>query len=954
MSANPTAGCCTGQTNSLCNESRKQDKTAGQKPSKSTRKSLLTGFLMVPLLLAGVLLGATPAFAVDPTPLPEVDCPMDLNAQCVANDVKTTLVSAEVLGNDDCTDGEIDLVFTVEYASNARESYDLAVFISKDGGTINGAGTALECAGAVALVGHGDPDTYLDTDADLFLDLDSDEQFPIADICGDLRKDEGPVQWTTTMTVNCFTPGDLIIESCRVWQQSSSHSEGGNPNGCEDVSGAGSGSKCDCEPLDFGPVLEPCLVTSCDDGNACTADICISDGPGSTASCENTDISASCDNGLYCDGAETCDEINGCEDGTPPDTGDGVGCTDDSCDEVNDVIVNDVNDGNCDNGLYCDGDETCDAVNDCQAGTAPSTDDGVVCTDDSCDEVNDVIVNTVNDGNCTDGEFCNGAETCDATNDCQAGTPPDPGDGVACTDDSCDEVNDVIVNTVNDGNCTDGEFCNGAETCDATDDCQDGTPPIIDDSVGCTDDSCDEVNDVIVNTVNDGRCTDGEFCNGAETCDATNDCQAGTPPDPDDGVGCTDDSCDEDNDVIVNTVNDGNCTDGEFCNGAETCDATDDCQDGTPPIIDDSVGCTDDSCDEVNDVIVNTVNDGNCTDGEFCNGAETCDATNDCQVGIPPIIDDGVACTDDSCDEVNDVIVNTVNDGNCTDGAFCNGAETCDATNDCQDGTPPCETGQCCTESSEPPDGTGTCRSPTLTVVKEVVHPENGMVASDFELGLNGETFMGSSGQVFIFDDEDVYHVSEDLTDQPAGDLSEFYTASFAGDCDASGDGTATCANLNQTCTVVNDDLEQQNQGSIQVSQYPWTYVTDPDQLPPGPGPKDGALVVELQGEFNVLNVSSGTNTVVLSNYVLNLTIRENGRGKFKDLAILTEADCTFNPPTPYLLAKAEDVDVTFSCDADAIAELGIDVGDVLKVEVRVNIFAGHQNFKSSFTQVIE
>ena len=130
--------------------------------------------------------------------------------------------------------------------------------------------------------------------------------------------------------------------------------------------------------------------------------------------------------------------------------------------------------------------------------------------------------------------------------------------------------------------------------------------------------------------------------------------------------------------------------------------------------------------------------------------------------------------------------------------------------------------------------------------------------------------------------------------------------------------------------------------------------MTDPDLLPPAPGPKDGALVVELQGEFNVLNASSGDNSVVLSNYVLNLTIRENGRGKFKDLAILTEADCTFNPPTPYLLAKAEDVDVTFSCDADAIAGLGIDVGDVLKVEVLVNIFAGHQNFQSSFAQVIE
>ena len=57
--------------------------------------------------------------------------------------------------------------------------------------------------------------------------------------------------------------------------------------------------------------------------------------------------------------------------GTPVDVDDGVGCTDDSCDEANDVVVNALNDGLCDNGAFCDGSETCDAVNDCQAGTSP-------------------------------------------------------------------------------------------------------------------------------------------------------------------------------------------------------------------------------------------------------------------------------------------------------------------------------------------------------------------------------------------------------------------------------------------------------------------------------------------------------------------------------------------------------------------------------------------------------
>ena len=47
-------------------------------------------------------------------------------------------------------------------------------------------------------------------------------------------------------------------------------------------------------------------------------------------------------------------------------------------------------------------------------------------------------------------------------------------------------------------------------------------------------------------------------------------------------------------------------------------------------------------------------NDADCDDGVFCNGAETCDAVNDCQAGVAPNCDDGVGCTDDSCNEVTD------------------------------------------------------------------------------------------------------------------------------------------------------------------------------------------------------------------------------------------------------------------------------------------------------------
>ena len=361
-------------------------------------------------------------------------------------------------------------------------------------------------------------------------------------------------------------------------------------------------------------------------------------------------LDSDCDDGLFCNGAETCDLLNGCQAGTPPVVDDGVACTDDSCDEVNDDVVNTPNNSLCDNGLFCDGTETCDPTLDCQVGTPPVVDDGVACTDDSCDEVNDDVVNTPNNSLCDNGLFCDGTEVCDPTLDCQASAPPVVDDGVACTDDSCDEVNDVVVNAPNNALCDNGLFCDGTEVCDPTLDCQAGAPPVVDDGVACTDDSCDEVNDDVVNAPNNSLCDNGLFCDGTETCNPALDCQAGAPPLVDDGVVCTDDSCDEVNDDVVNTPNNALCDNSLFCDGTETCDPALDCQAGTPPLLDDGVACTDDSCDEVNDVIVNAPNNALCDNGLFCDGTETCDPALDCQTGSDP-------CDPLGCDEVGDVCV---------------------------------------------------------------------------------------------------------------------------------------------------------------------------------------------------------------------------------------------------------------------------------------------------------
>ena len=254
-------------------------------------------------------------------------------------------------------------------------------------------------------------------------------------------------------------------------------------------------------------------------------------------------VDPDCDDGLFCNGAETC--VSGsCQAGTPVSCGDGVSCTDDSCNEGTDSCDNATNQGLCDNGLFCDGSETCDAVLDCQPGTAPNCDDGVGCTVDSCNEASDSCDNGANDSLCDNGLFCDGSEICSPVLDCQAGIPVNCDDGVGCTVDSCNEGTDSCDNVTNDGLCDNGLFCDGPETCDALADCQPGAAPNCDDGVGCTDDSCNEGTDSCDNVTDDGLCDNGLFCDGPETCDALLDCQPGGDP-------CPDQSCDEDGDTCT-------------------------------------------------------------------------------------------------------------------------------------------------------------------------------------------------------------------------------------------------------------------------------------------------------------------------------------------------------------------------------------------------------------------
>ncbi|RME38100.1 MAG: hypothetical protein D6788_08090, partial [Planctomycetota bacterium] len=315
----------------------------------------------------------------------------------------------------------------------------------------------------------------------------------------------------------------------------------------------------------------------CDDGDACTTDTCDS----ATGDCVHTPVV--CDNGLFCDGVETCDSASGCQAGTPP-------CSEgQACDEDNDRCRTPCTiDADCDDGLFCNGTEAC--VNDfCEPGTPPDCDDGVDCTVDSCDEDNDVCVNTADDSACDDGVFCNGAETCDPASGCQPGTPPcaDPTPLCNETADQCDQCASIDDCDDNDP-CTfnscilvegEGRRCrftpdtNDSDN-DGTLDCQDGCPndgdKIEPGVCGCgvpdTDRDGDNVLDCLDGCPDDGDKTEPGVCGcGFPDIDSDNDnfldCEDGCPNDPakiDPGVcGCGQFELDLDTDGVIDCVD--NC-----------------------------------------------------------------------------------------------------------------------------------------------------------------------------------------------------------------------------------------------------------------------------------------------------------------------------------------------------------------------------------------------------------
>ena len=266
------------------------------------------------------------------------------------------------------------------------------------------------------------------------------------------------------------------------------------------------------------------------------------------------------------------------------------------------------------------------------SGTACSS-DGNVCTDDVCTGASPFCLHVNNTASCDDGLFCNGDDTCSGGGCVMHGGDPCPGpDGDGNCAESCNEASNACTRAdANGSSCDDGAFCNGADTCSAGS-CAThaGSPCPGPDGDGDCAESCDETTRACNAADPSGAaCSDGVFCNGADTCNAGScAAHAGNPcPGPDGDADCAE-SCDEaagtcggaDPDGTACRASAGECDPAESCS-AGACPADERVSSGTT-CTGDGDDCTLDACDDAGRCAHTST--GDTDDDTLCDAQDPC------------------------------------------------------------------------------------------------------------------------------------------------------------------------------------------------------------------------------------------------------------------------------------------------------------------------------------------
>ncbi len=376
--------------------------------------------------------------------------------------------------------------------------------------------------------------------------------------------------------------------------------------------GSNNGATYHSRESDMGqPELIISIVTSCDDGDACTqTDTCV-DG-----NCVGADP-------VVCVASDQCHDAGACD----PATG-----------ECSDPAKVD--------GSPCDDADACTQTDTCVEGSCVGA-DPIVCTaSDQCHDAGtcDPATGECSDPAKADGSPCDDADACTQTDTCVEGSCVGA-DPIVCT--ASDQCYDAGTCDPATGLCpdpvvkADGSPCDDANPCTQTDTCLAGI--------------CAGTNPVI--------CAASDQCHDAGTCDpATGLC---SEPEKDDGSPCDDGNpCTQTDSCLAGVCAGANpviCTAADQCHDAGACNpATGQCSN---PAKADGSPCDDgDPCTQADTCMSGACSGGNpviCTAADQCHDAGTCNpATGRCS---KPAKNDGSPCDDANSCSVNDICVA----GNC-------------------------------------------------------------------------------------------------------------------------------------------------------------------------------------------------------------------------------------------------------------------------------------------------
>ena len=526
------------------------------------------------------------------------------------------------------------------------------------------------------------------------------------------------------------------------------------------------------------------VPTDCDDGNACTVDIC--DEMNDT--CTHTPIAGvgdpcGIDTGACEKGTKHCVTVNNnpvfvCVGDIGPEMEScGVNGTGNGIDEDCDGIVDEGCGTNCawpqdcppllchtalcvnhtcvyedNNGIPCDDGDLCTINDICLNGICQGTPKSQVlianggchdnneCTDDSCDPMDGGCLYTQNNSTCDDGFFCTVNDIC--VNGMCTGTPrqcPNPQND-PCKEGVCDELDQQCeLSALNNVTCDDNNVCTLNDTC-VWGMCT-GTPISCDDGNPCTDDVCDPQqgclhipNDSLTchdsNLCDTEQCISGQCVSSIIPCNPVNICYNATC-DPNTGI------CSQQQLPNNTPCDDGiPCTENDQCHNGYCSGTPKNCDDGNP--------CTTDFCEANSGICMNINNDTlPCDDGNACTVGDMC-INGQCISGPLTNCDDQNVCTTDQCDSQTGQCIYTNIVVPCDDGDPCTIGDIC-SNGTCQPGLPKyCDDHDVCTTDTCN-STTGLCEfEPIVPCIINQCHLVNGsMTCEDGDLCTVGDFCVG-------------------------------------------------------------------------------------------------------------------------------------------------------------------------------------------------------------------